>query len=338
MGTLGIMHSAADGFARLVRKSFIAAIATPMTASGVTDSAVTRAYAEEVISQGADGVAAAVHTGRGPELRTSERCDVIRAAREATDLVVTGAYLAENDADNWPRQAADAGASALLLFTPPSWETDLLWRGIDRVWDQSGLPLILFDLYSAPLKRDTLATLMEHPAVAAFKPARLHDRGASREGIDIAARSGRTVLTGEDLMLPETLSWGATGALVGLGAACTRLTAEFLKAHRIGDHDTTRVLNPHLSAFAAATFTEPMDAYVQRMLWIAVDEGIVPAEYGFDPRGSIAPDEGTRAAVLATARAAGDALTSLLRYRSTSHVGRCSETPENSSAVAQWDR
>ncbi|WP_308798594.1 dihydrodipicolinate synthase family protein [Agromyces silvae] len=305
------MHPEAEHFARRAHGAFIAAIATPMTASGETDPAVTASYAHAVMRDGASGLAAAVHTGRGPHLSIAERKDVVLAASEAADLVVTGVQLDESgEIGEWPRHAADAGASALLVFTPRALVAQDLRRGLDQLWDRSGLPLILFDLYSSPLDHAALPGLLDHPAVAAFKPARLRAKRASRNGIELAARAGRTVLSGEDLMLPESLSWGASGALIGLGAACTGLTAAFLRAFRADDTATLRRLSPHLDTFANSTFVEPMDAYVQRMLWVAVDEGTIPPEFGFDPRGATAPDPATRAAVIEAARAARAAVVS----------------------------
>ena len=40
-----------------------------------------------------------------------------------------------------------------------------------------------------------------------------------------------------------------------------------------------------VDAFAAATFREPMDGYVQRLLWVAAIDGFIPASSAFDPFG-----------------------------------------------------
>ncbi|MFS8478086.1 MAG: hypothetical protein FWJ93_03795 [Micromonosporaceae bacterium] len=44
-----------------------------------------------------------------------------------------------------------------------------------------------------------------------------------------------------------------------------------------------------LDRLAAATFTEPMEGYVQRMLRIAQQEGRIPAAYAVDPCGPALP-------------------------------------------------
>ncbi|MGH3655653.1 MAG: hypothetical protein ACRDUA_03245, partial [Micromonosporaceae bacterium] len=55
-----------------------------------------------------------------------------------------------------------------------------------------------------------------------------------------------------------------------------------------------------LDRLAAATFTEPMEGYVQRMLWIAAAERRIPGGYAVDPYGPELPD-GERARVLRAA-------------------------------------
>jgi hypothetical protein len=45
--------------------ALVAAALTPTTAGGRRDEAVTRAYIESLVADGADGLAVAVHTGRG---------------------------------------------------------------------------------------------------------------------------------------------------------------------------------------------------------------------------------------------------------------------------------
>ena len=57
---------------------------------------------------------------------------------------------------------------------------------------------------------------------------------------------------------------------------------------------------------ARVTFRPPYDGYVQRMLWIAADEGAIPEEFATDPYrpGELADDE--RAEVLRVVRQCRD--------------------------------
>jgi 4-hydroxy-tetrahydrodipicolinate synthase len=55
-----------------------------------------------------------------------------------------------------------------------------------------------------------------------------------------------------------------------------------------------------LDRLAAATFTGPMEGYVQRMFWLAAAEGLIPESHAHDPYGPGLPD-GERAEVLAVA-------------------------------------
>lgn len=279
------VHTTVRHAAQELRGKVIAAAATPMTAQRRTDPEVTRAYFEALASGGAEGLAVAVHTGRGAALEVALRAELVRIARSVSPLVVTGvsADRTAGDALRWPRLARDAGASALLVVATPGQTLHATLARYDELWEATGLPLITFDLYTDPYPLETLRTLLGHPAVAAFKPARLHDAVACQDGIAAASALGRTVLSGEDRMLGPSLMWGASGALVGIAAASVGTTASLVTAHADGDASAFLRASAAVDALAAVTFRTPWDGYVQRMLWIAEDEGLIPAEYAIDP-------------------------------------------------------
>lgn len=305
----GGMHEVSRRCADALRGKLIAAAATPMNAAGEIDFTVVRDYFAALMERGADGLAVAVHTGRGDLLDPLTRRTLVEIAREVSPFVVTGVTEAADSADarSWPRIATDAGADALLLFRASDSGPEQTLARCDELWEQTGLPLIAFDLYTRPYPADHLRRLLQHPAVAAFKPARLRDAVACQEGIALATDAGRTVVTGEDRMFGPSLMWGAQGALVGITAACVEASAAVVRAHRDGDATAFLHASRALDSLAEVTFRPPWDGYVQRMLWIAADEGLVPADMAVDPLRPADLSDDERAGVLATARAVGSA-------------------------------
>ncbi|WP_228002808.1 dihydrodipicolinate synthase family protein [Nocardia australiensis] len=270
-------YAAAEEWARAAGGRLYAAPATPFDASGTARPEFALGYFAALTATGADGLAIAVHTGRGPHLPAAVRTELIRIARQVCPSVVVGV----NSPDE-VRLAAAAGADAVLVFPAPG-DTNAVMRHLDRLWDSGGLPLIGFDLYTAPYSDATFATMVDHPAVAAVKLARLSDAIACQDRIALVRERGKLAITGEDRMFGASLTWGAEAALVGIGAAAVPLTRAVLDAFA-GDNlpaflDATR----RLDEFAAATFRAPFDGYVQRMTWVAGEQGLLPEDMLTDP-------------------------------------------------------
>src|SRR5690606_21892787 len=97
--------------------------------------------------------------------------------------------------------------------------------------------------------------------------------------------SDALVITGEDRMFGPSLMWGAESALVGVAAALPTRTVEVLDAWQRRDYAAFVAASERLDRFAAATFREPMEGYVQRMAIAAAREGILPASVAVDPYG-----------------------------------------------------
>jgi len=74
-----------------------------------------------------------------------------------------------------------------------------------------------------------------------------------------------------------------------LAGALGLTTLAVLQAWTAGDHSGFLTASERLDRFAAATFYAPIEGYVQRMLWAAEWEGLVPAEAAHDPYGPDLP-------------------------------------------------
>lgn len=280
----------------------MAAAATPMTESGEVDLGVVSRYFAGLVEDGADGLAVLAHTGRGPYLAPDVRAAVIeRAVALGVPVLVgvggspepSGAAEPFAKAAEEARVAASLGAHGVLVFPA---EGDRL-AGHDAIWRAARLPMIAFDLYTRPCPPDTMRDLLRHPGVAGLKTALLSDAMGCQRAITLARQEGRLALTGEDRMFGPSLLWGAEAALVGLAAASVGVTAAVMDAYRGSDLRAFDAASARLDRLATATFTEPMEGYVQRMLWLAAAEGRIPESHAHDPYGPSLPEQ-ERAAVV----------------------------------------
>ncbi|WP_344874608.1 dihydrodipicolinate synthase family protein, partial [Nonomuraea antimicrobica] len=198
------------------------------------------------------------------------------------------------------RVAADLGADGVLVF-PSDGDRVALH---EEVWRAARLPMIAFDLYTSPCPPGAMREILEHPGVAGLKTALLSDAMGCQRAIALAREAGRLAITGEDRMFGPSLLWGAEAALVGIAAASVGVTAAVLEAFEGADLRAFVEASGRLDRLARATFTEPMEGYVQRMLWLAAAEGRVPESHARDPYGPPLPEEERAAVVLAGAAAA----------------------------------
>ncbi|WP_037934636.1 dihydrodipicolinate synthase family protein [Streptosporangium roseum] len=196
------------------------------------------------------------------------------------------------------RVAADLGADAVMVFP-----TDDPWAAHDAIWRSTGLPMIAFDLYVRPYPPGVLRRLVRHPGVAGLKTALLSDAMGCQEAIAVTREAGRLPITGEDRMFGPSLLWGAEAALVGIAAAAVEVTAEVMTAFAGSDLRGFERASARLDRLAAATFTEPMEGYVQRMLWLAAAEGRIPDSHAHDPYGPDLAEDRALLAAFATGTA-----------------------------------
>ncbi|GAA2206683.1 hypothetical protein GCM10009850_021410 [Nonomuraea monospora] len=288
----------AAGLRDRLRGSLAAAALTPMGPDGAVDLDVAESYFRRLVASGADALAVLAHTGRGPFLSAQVRAGVITRARRAGVPVIVGVGGARpeqgSNAVEDARTAAELGADAVLVFPEPGDRVALH----EAVWSAAGLPMIAFDLYTNPCPPDTLHRILSLPGVAGLKTALLSDAMACQETIALTRDADRLAITGEDRMFAASLLWGAQAALVGVAAASVGTTAAVMRAYEGDDLRGFEKAAARLDRLAAATFTAPMEGYVQRMAWLAAAEGLVPEEHAHDPYGPALPD-GERARVLA---------------------------------------
>ncbi|MFI7217984.1 dihydrodipicolinate synthase family protein [Micromonospora maritima] len=285
-----------------LRWALVAAAATPTDRDGTVDEAVLDTYLRGLAADGADALAVLAHTGRGPFLDDATRARVVRRAVATGVPVIVGVGGRPGErTDDVAAQAADAaalGAAGVLVF-PVDGDAS---AHHDAIWRTAGLPMLAFDLYLRPYSPARLAELLGHPGVAGAKVARLHDAMACQAALAAVHAADRLAVTGEDRMFGPSLMWGAQAALVGLAAAAVPVTAAVLRAFADRRYADFVTASARLDRLAEVTFTEPMEGYVRRMLWIAAAEGRIPQSHTADPHGP-ALSAADRARVLAVAGA-----------------------------------
>jgi 4-hydroxy-tetrahydrodipicolinate synthase len=286
----------------LLYQRLIPALPVPFTSSRIIhhDSHVRMAGYMNDMPIG--GVTVWAHTGRGLYLTEGERTEVLTHWRESlpNSIVIAGAgsqHIAE--------YAKSLGADAILCH-PPTRFRDLPERERDEAileyhseLSRAGLPLILFYLYEAaggisysPVVLDKLFKL---PNVLGIKIATL-DSVMTFQNLARTIKSEhpeKLLLTGEDRFLGYSLMMGADAALVGMGAALTMLQSDMLHDFYAQKFESFHFRSQIVDRFAIATFTEPMEGYISRMLYALSWLGIVSPEAIFDPWGPELTQEDT---------------------------------------------
>ncbi|MGW7363022.1 dihydrodipicolinate synthase family protein [Streptomyces sp. NPDC054841] len=307
--------SATDLLVRLLRGTVLPAVATPMNVQAVVDFEALRGYAERIAEGPIGGVAVWAHTGRGLYLSEADRRRVLEVWRAVVDgPVVAGAGVPRSARAAGLRdavdatvamavQAAEGGADAVMVYplAQLDGDGDAAVALHEEVAAASGLPVLGFFLHGEaggyPYPPELVSRLLALPSTAGIKLATLDRAMACQDAIRAARPGGKLVITGEDRMFGPSLMWGADSALVGIAAARVPLTTAVLDAWRAGDHGGFVRASGRLDAFAEATFLAPIEGYVQRMLWAAVWEGLIPEEAGHDPYGPRLPSAERRAVV-----------------------------------------
>lgn len=315
------MDPAASRVAAALTHGLVPAVPVPHRADRV-DLAAQDRYAAWMVEQNVAGVAVWAHTGRGLHLPPDTAARVLeswRRALPAPRVLVAGAGARPRRSSSRIRvtppadpvgltafvieatleMAAEAkrlGADALLAF-PPVLLRDLEDRDgriveVHAALGAVGLPVIAFYLYERAggisYSERVLDRILALPHVLGIKVATL-DSVVTFQAVARRIPPGKLLITGEDRFLGYSLMMGARSALIGLGAARVALSADLLAAFARQEWPRFHALSAAVDRFAAATFRDPMDGYIRRMLHVLVRDGVIPAEAAHDPWGPEVP-------------------------------------------------
>jgi 4-hydroxy-tetrahydrodipicolinate synthase len=278
----------------LLYQQLIPALPVPFTSGRIIDHDSHVRMAEYMNDMPIGGVTVWAHTGRGLYLTEEERTEVLTHWRESLpEGIVIAGIGSRVVADH----AKSLGADAILCH-PPTRFRDLPERERDEAiieyhseLSRAGLPLILFYLYEAAggisYSPNVLDKLFKLPNVIGIKIATL-DSVMTFQNLARTIKSEhpeKLLITGEDRFLGYSLMMGANAALVGMGAALTMLQSDLMHDFYAQKFESFHFRSQIIDRFAMATFTQPMEGYISRMLYTLAWLGIVSPLAVFDPWG-----------------------------------------------------
>lgn len=296
-----------------LRYGLVPAVPTPFRGTvgdhSIDTLSLTR-YVDWMSANRVAGVAVWAHTGRGLMLSREERLEVIDAWRSGLDdkLIIAGAgggTTASSDKDyldhalEMAQDATSHGADAILCYAPARFrdrsareQRDLI-REYHETLGSVGLPLVLFYLYEKAggisYDDETLRDLLAMQSVIGIKVATL-DSVMTFQDIARLIRTeapDKLLITGEDRFFGYSLMCGARSALVGMGAAYVELQSELLRSHEAQEMTRFAELAAHVDRLSQATFIQPMEGYIWRMLYILSKQSVIARDSYLDPWGPV---------------------------------------------------
>lgn len=290
-----------------LRHGLIPAVPVMFTSSGGIDGAAHERYVESMSRQPIAGVAVWAHTGRGLLMNREQRLQILSSwagGLKPGKLVIAGVGGAPDAQDAsaftasalaMAQDAAAHGADAFLIYPPRSFgdaaDREHLALEYHAKLAAMSIPLILFYLYEAAggmdYSPDLLRQLLALPEVVGIKLATLDSVMTYQNIANLIAEEfpEKLLITGEDRFFGYSLMCGAQAALVGMGAVCTTLQHDMMKAWFSGQAKEFLDLSRKVDRLGRALFVAPMEGYIRRVLWVLVHQGALGRESAHDPWG-----------------------------------------------------
>src|SRR5215213_267152 len=227
----------------------IPAVTTPFDSGGEVDVGALESNLATLLDAGVHGIVATGTMGEAGSLSGAERRTVVEAVVRAVERrvpVIAGVSAGTPAAAiALAADAADAGASALMMLPPLGYRGDA--REIEAhyraVAEAAGLPLMAYNNPEASgtdMPLELIVRLYEEiDAVVAVKEC---SGDARRIAALLNAAPGLEVLVGGDDWALEGFSAGATGWVTGVGDVLPRDCVELYEACRAGDLETARAI------------------------------------------------------------------------------------------------
>ena len=245
-----------------VSQGIATAMITPMTPHGVDYDTLAR-FIEFQIASGVHALVAVGTTGESATLTPEERKEVIRfTVRQVQGRVPVIAGTGTNNTEHvldFTKSACDDGADAVLVVTP--YYNKATQKGLiahyTAVADASQKPVIMYSVPSRTgcnLLPDTVATLSQHPNIAALKDA----TGNMDQTVETIAKCGDQldIYSGEDALTVPMMSMGAAGCISVLSNVVPGLAAEMCNRFFAGDLAGAAALQLKTLPLIRALFSE----------------------------------------------------------------------------------
>ncbi len=232
-------------------------IITPIK-NGSVDTGGLERLVEHVISGGVQGFFILGTTGEGPGLSESDKALVIRnvSAQVGKRLPVLVAITdtVMNDSIALAEIAFAAGADAIVIAPPyylPPGQAEFL-DYLDFILPRLPLPLFLYNMPSMTkvhLSPATLAEAVLRPGIAGLKDSS-GDMNYFHDILQVFAGKDLALFTGSEVLLGESVVFGAQGGVCGGANVCPELFVEMWQASRDGKIEEMRRLQRQWHLFS----------------------------------------------------------------------------------------
>ncbi len=238
----------------------LTALYTPFTAGGCVDLDAYEGLCDRLVTAGS-GLVPCGTTGETPTLTPDEYTALVEtAARVAAGRVpvIAGTGGSSTRATiETTRRAAEAGADAALVVTPPYNKPPqrALLAHFHAVAREGGLPVVLYNVpgrTACNLLPETAHALAADPRFVAIKEAA--GRLDQIQRLIFEAPEGFTVLSGDDAMTFSLVALGGHGVISVAANLVPRGMVALVDAARAGDLAKARALQRALAPLFSALF------------------------------------------------------------------------------------
>jgi 4-hydroxy-tetrahydrodipicolinate synthase len=257
----------------------LSAMVTPMRADSSVDLDAAAALADHLVDSGHDGLVVSGTTGESPTTTDEEKAELLRAVLDAVGgraRVVAG--VGTNDTAHTvelARQAAAAGAHALLVVTPYYNKPPQagLVAHFSAVADATDLPVMMYDIpgrSGIPIEPETMLRLAEHPRIRAVKDAKADYWAATK----VMAATDLLWYSGDDAANLTHFANGGTGIVGVTSQVAPKPYAAMVRAALAGDFARVRELHRMLVPLVDAVMTITQGAIMAKAGLVAT--GVLP--------------------------------------------------------------
>lgn len=237
------------------------------TDGGIDEAALARHLDAVLAADGMRGLLVNGHAGENALLSRAEHRRVLDIARRSRHRIVAGINHESTEAAvTLARDAADAGADAVMVFAPFSWALGADPRAIvahhQAVHDATSLPLFLFQgsvrAGQTAFTPDVLRELLHLPRLVGIKEGSWET--SAYEAVRRLTRSLRSdvaVMASGDEHLFTCFVLGSEGSLVSLAAVVPELIVGLDRAVAAGDLARARALHGRIYLLAKAIYGTP---------------------------------------------------------------------------------
>lgn len=260
-------------FARVQLQGSITALATPFSASGALELSAWHTLLDAQLRGGTQALVVAGSTGEAAMLSDAEFSTLIESAsRQVAGVVpiLAGAGLSATDKTiHQCALAADSGADAVLVVTPPYVRPtqEGLRRHFEAVANAARVPVVLYNVpprTGCDLLPETVAMLAAHPNIMGIKEV---VTVAGRVQALVALRSTTFALCwGDDPSACQALLDGADAVISVASNAVPAVFRALCDAALRGDAVKARALDAELAPLYAALSLEPNPVPLKALL------------------------------------------------------------------------